>query len=98
MGRPRRGTQRTAVAFNLVNTAMAGLFVVACLVRADLPRRGATVALLVTEVLALVVGSYGVALGARLVRSFDARQVDAATLDALDGGVSATMEIGRPRS
>lgn len=75
--------RRTAVTFNLVNAAMAGLFVVVCLIRAGMPDRGASGGLVVVELLALVVGAVGVRLGAVLVRQFDEGRGDATTFDAL---------------
>lgn len=95
---PGGGTRRTAVTFNLVNAAMAGLFLIACLIRADAPQQGATVVLLLVELMALGAGGYGVALGARLMREFDpAARAEPTTLDALNGGAGATVEIVRPR-
>ncbi|CCH18385.1 DUF2231 domain-containing protein [Micromonospora lupini] len=91
---PVDGTRRTAIAFNLVNAAMAGLFLVTCLVRAHSPHRGATVAILATELVALTAGGVGVYLGARLMRQFDSGRADTGSLDALAGG---TVEIARPR-
>ncbi|WP_328417030.1 MULTISPECIES: DUF2231 domain-containing protein [unclassified Micromonospora] len=87
-------TRRTAVAFNLVNAAMAGLFLVTCLIRAQAPQRGASVAILVTELVALAVGGVGVRLGARLMRQFDAGRAETGSLDTLAG---STVEIARPR-
>lgn len=80
---PGDRTRRTAVAFNLVNAAMAGLFVVVCLVRAGVPDRGASGGLVTVELLALVVGAVGVRLGAVLVRQFDEGRGDATTFDAI---------------
>lgn len=96
---PGDRTRRTAIAFHLVNSAMAGLFLIGCLIRADASQRGASVVLLVTEVVALAVGGVGVRLGARLMRRFDAgRRAEATTFDALGGGVAgSTAEIVRPR-
>ena len=91
---PGDRTRRTAIAFNLVNAAMAGMFLVACLVRAHSPQRGASVAILLTELVALAVGGVGVRLGARLMRQFDAGRAETGSLDALAGG---TVEIVRPR-
>ncbi|WBB68901.1 DUF2231 domain-containing protein [Micromonospora sp. WMMD812] len=94
---PGGRTRRTAVTFNLVNVAMAGLFLVSCLIRADSPQRGASVVLLVTEVIALAVGGVGVRLGARLVRQFDEGRAEATTFDALPGVAGSTAEIIPPR-
>ncbi|MEH0973108.1 DUF2231 domain-containing protein [Micromonospora sp. CPCC 205546] len=91
-------TRRTAVTFNLVNVAMAALFLVSCLVRAESPQRGASVVLLLTELVALGVGAVGVALGARLVRRFDAgRRAEPTTFDALSGAPDSTVDLARPR-
>ncbi|MEV1146281.1 DUF2231 domain-containing protein [Micromonospora sp. NPDC049799] len=96
---PGDATRRTAVTFNLVNAAMAGLFLVACLIRADAPQRGASVVLLATELVALTVGAVGVRLGARLMRQFDSRRrAEAGTFEVLGGvgGVGgSTVEIVR---
>ncbi|MGK5740770.1 DUF2231 domain-containing protein [Micromonospora sp. URMC 103] len=95
---PGDRTQRTAIAFNLVNLAMAGLFLLACLIRSDSPERGASAVLLATEVVALAVGGVGVRLGARLVRRFDAgRRAEATTFDALPGVTGSTAEVVPPR-
>ncbi|MFI7644520.1 DUF2231 domain-containing protein [Micromonospora sp. NPDC049460] len=95
---PGGRTRRTAVTFNLVNVAMAALFLVSCLVRADAPRRGASVVLLLTEVVALAVGAVGVRLGARLVRLFDVgRRAEATTFDALGGVSGSTVDLARSR-
>ncbi|MFC0505955.1 DUF2231 domain-containing protein [Micromonospora costi] len=95
---PGGRTRRTAITFNLLNLAMAGLFLLGCLIRAEAPQRGASVVLLVTEVVALAVGGVGVRLGARLVRRFDeGRRVEATTFDALPGVAGSTVEIVRPR-
>ncbi|MER7459173.1 DUF2231 domain-containing protein [Micromonospora sp. NPDC126480] len=95
---PAGGTRQTAVTFNLVNAGMAGLFLVGCLIRADAPQQGATVVLLLIEVVALGVGGYGVALGARLMRQFDpAARAEPTSLDALGGVAGSTVEIARPR-
>ena len=91
---PGDRTRRTAIAFNLANAAMAGMFLVACLVRAQSPQRGASVAILVAELVALAIGGVGVRLGARLMRQFDAGRTEAGSFDALAG---STVEIVRPR-
>ncbi|PZF98987.1 DUF2231 domain-containing protein [Micromonospora deserti] len=95
---PRGRTRRTAVTFNLVNVAMAALFLVACLVRADAPQRGTNVVLLLTELVALAVGAVGVRLGARLMRQFEAGRAEATTFDALGGVSGSTVEIVHRRS
>ncbi|MEH1100911.1 DUF2231 domain-containing protein [Micromonospora sp. CPCC 205561] len=93
---PGDRTRRTAVTFNLVNAAMAALFLLACLVRADAPQRGANVVLLLTELVALGIGAVGVGLGARLVRRFDAgRRSEATTFDALAEAPVATVDLAR---
>ncbi|MGQ5264659.1 DUF2231 domain-containing protein [Micromonospora sp. ZYX-F-536] len=95
---PGDRTRHTAVTFNLVNAAMAGLFLVTCLIRANSPQRGASVAILVTELVALAAGGVGVYLGARLMRQFDGRRrAEAGTFDALGGVAGSTVEMVRPR-
>ena len=89
-------TRRTAVTFNLVNAAMAALFLLACLIRADSPQRGATGVLVATELVALAVGGFGVALGARLMRQFDRGRAEPSGFEALHGVAGSTMEIVRP--
>jgi len=88
---PQGGTRRTAVAFNLVNVTMAVIFMLACLVRADAPGRGASGALLVVELVALVIGAFGVALGTRLVRQFDSRPAESAGIDTLGAGAAEPL-------
>lgn len=90
---PAGPTRRTAISFNVVNLAMAAVFVVTCLIRADDPSRGASAGLLVTELVALAVGAVGVALGAHLVRVFDRTRADAGGLDALGAVTGSTVEI-----
>ncbi|MEU2664766.1 MULTISPECIES: DUF2231 domain-containing protein [unclassified Micromonospora] len=91
-------TRRTAVTFNLVNVAMAALFLISCLVRADAPQRGASVVLLLTELVALGIGAVGVALGARLVRRFDAgRRAEPTTFDALSSASDSTVDLAHHR-
>ncbi|MET7818694.1 DUF2231 domain-containing protein [Micromonospora zamorensis] len=87
-------TRRTAVAFNLVNAVMAGLFLLTCLVRSQSPEHGASAAILITELVALAAGGIGVHLGARLMRQFDSGRTETGGLDALANG---TVEIVRPR-
>ncbi|MFU8875862.1 DUF2231 domain-containing protein [Micromonospora sp. SL4-19] len=89
--------RRTAITFNLVNAAMAALFLLICLIRAQAPQRGATGGELVTELLALAVGAVGVRLGARLMRQFDrGRAAEASGLEALADLPGSTVEIIRP--
>ncbi|WBB76804.1 DUF2231 domain-containing protein [Micromonospora sp. WMMD1128] len=89
---------RTALTFNVVNAVMAGLFLLTCLVRAQAPQRGATTGQLVTELVALVVGAVGVALGARLMQRSDRSHAAEPTgLEALAEIPGATVEISRPR-
>ncbi|MEU8262272.1 DUF2231 domain-containing protein [Micromonospora sp. NPDC048999] len=93
--RPDR-TRRTAVTCSLVNAAMAALFLLTCLARAQAPQRGATGLELATELLALAVGSVGVWLGARLMRQFDGgRATEPASLEALVDVPASTVEITR---
>ncbi|MGI5521076.1 DUF2231 domain-containing protein [Micromonospora sp. CA-259024] len=91
---PSDHTRRTAIAFNLVNAAMAGMFLLTSLIRAQSPQRGASAAILITELVALAVGGVGVHLGARLMRQFDTARGEAGSLDAFAG---STAEIIRPR-
>lgn len=89
--------RRNMITFTMVNAATAALFLLACLVRADAPQRGATGVLLVTELVALAVGALGVALGARLMHRFDAGRREPSGFDALsDVPGGATVEIVRP--
>jgi uncharacterized membrane protein len=93
---PAGRTRRTAISFNLVNVAIAAIFVVTCLVRADAPGRGASVALLVTELVALGVGAVGVRLGTRLVRVFDRGRVESGGLESLGAVSGSTVDLTRP--
>jgi uncharacterized membrane protein len=85
-GVPGDRTRRTAVTFNLVNAAMALLFVFVCLIRAGSPERAATGGLVLVELFALVIGAVGVRLGATLVRTFDDGRGEATTFEALTAG------------
>ncbi|SBT41656.1 DUF2231 domain-containing protein [Micromonospora narathiwatensis] len=90
-------TRRTAVACHLVNAAMAALFLLTCLVRAQEPQRGVSGGELATELVALVAGSVGVWLGARLVRQYDrGRAVESSGLETLGDSPVSTVEIIRP--
>ncbi|MFE9959915.1 DUF2231 domain-containing protein [Micromonospora sp. NPDC005299] len=92
-------TRRTAITFNLVNAAMAALFLLTCLIRAQAPQRGATGVEVVTELLALAVGSVGVWLGARLMRQFDRRRAaEPSGFGTLRDIPGATVEIIRPKA
>ncbi|MEU8372723.1 DUF2231 domain-containing protein [Micromonospora sp. NPDC048894] len=89
--------RRTMITFNMVNAGMAALFLLACLIRADAPQRGATGVLLVTELVALTVGAVGVGLGARLMRQFDSGLPEPTGFDAFDAlPAGSTVEIARP--
>ncbi|MEO3819995.1 DUF2231 domain-containing protein [Plantactinospora sp. B24E8] len=68
---PGDRTRRTAVTFNLVNAAVAVLFVFACLIRSGRAAHGASGGLLTVELLGLALGVVGVRLGSALVRQFD---------------------------
>ncbi|MEU4681188.1 DUF2231 domain-containing protein [Micromonospora sp. NPDC023737] len=94
---PGDRTRHTAITFNLVNLAMAGLFLLACLIRADAPQNGASPVLLGTELAALAIGAVGVRLGARLMRRFDEGRAEATTFDALGAVSGSSTEIIRPR-
>ncbi|MFI6763139.1 DUF2231 domain-containing protein [Micromonospora sp. NPDC050417] len=89
---PDGRTRRTAVTFNLVNTAMAVLFVFVCLVRSGTPDRGVTAVLLAVELLALSVGALGVWIGGTLVRRFDPPRGEPGTLDVLRPGFESVGE------
>ncbi|MGK5440890.1 DUF2231 domain-containing protein [Micromonospora sp. URMC 105] len=92
-------TRRTMLTFNLVNAGMAALFLLACLIRADVPQRGASGVLLGVELVALVVGAVGVRLGARLMRQFERGRREPSGFEALDGvPAGSTVEIIRPRA
>jgi uncharacterized membrane protein len=92
-------TRRTAITFNLVNAAMAALFLLTCLIRAHAPQRGATGVQVAVELLALAVGSVGVWLGARLMRQFDrGRAAEPVGFEGLRDIPGATVEIIRPKA
>lgn len=93
---PPDRTRRTAITFNLVNAGMAGLFLLACLTRADGPHRGASPVLLVVELVALAVGAVGVRLGARLMRHFEGSRAEGTGFDALRGDASTVEVVSRP--
>ncbi|WP_413775615.1 DUF2231 domain-containing protein [Micromonospora sp. RTGN7] len=91
-------TRHTKITFNLVNTVMAAMFLLTCLIRAHSPQRGATGAILATELVALGVGAVGVWLGARLMREFEAGRADTGTLDTLGRVPGSTVELGSSRA
>lgn len=93
---PAGPTRRIALTFNLVNAAVAVLFVVACLIRSGTAERGASVPLLVIELLGLAIGALGVWLGSHLVRQFDQGRGEAASFDAFGPTVSSmARQYGR---
>jgi uncharacterized membrane protein len=92
-------TRRTAVTFHLVNAAMAALFLLTCLIRAQAPQRGANGVEVATELVALAVGAVGVWLGSRLMRQFDrGRAAEPTGFEALRDIPGATVEISRPQA
>jgi uncharacterized membrane protein len=96
---PGDRTRRTAVTFNLVNAAVAVLFVFGCLVRSGVPDHGATGALLVVELSALLVGAVGVGLGGSLVRQFDQRNAEPTSFEGFGPPTSSVAGgFGRRRA
>jgi uncharacterized membrane protein len=71
--------RRPVVTLLLVNGAMAGMFLLGCLMRAALPDRGASGSLVALEAAALAVGGLGVRLGARLMRRVEPIVAEPAT-------------------
>ncbi|GIG87401.1 DUF2231 domain-containing protein [Plantactinospora endophytica] len=95
---PGDATRRTAVTFNLVNAAVAVLFVFACLIRAGVPEHGATGGLVVVELLALLLGAVGVRLGGSLVRQFDQGRGEPTSFDGFGPPASSVASgFGRRR-
>lgn len=94
---PRCRTRRTVLVFHAVNLAMALLFLVGCLVRSQVPDRGAGGGVVVLELLAVAIGAAGVHFGARLVWQFDEARAEATTFDALRGGAAAAAGVASPR-
>ncbi|MER7168115.1 DUF2231 domain-containing protein [Micromonospora sp. NPDC000207] len=93
---PGDRTRRTAIVFNLVNAAMAGLFLLVCLVRAAGPDRTVSGVLFAVELVALAVGAVGVWLGSRLVRRFESVRSDAGFFEPV-GGADPTVEFNPHR-
>jgi uncharacterized membrane protein len=67
---PAGPARRDVITFNAVNGAMAGIFLVVCLMRAGSGQPLASVPMVIMEVLALAVGGLGIWLGAGLMRRF----------------------------
>ncbi|GIF71946.1 hypothetical protein Asi02nite_14640 [Asanoa siamensis] len=67
---PAGPARRDVMTFNAVNAAMAGIFLVVCLMRAGSGHMVASVPMVVMEVIALGVGVLGIRLGAGLMRRF----------------------------
>jgi uncharacterized membrane protein len=63
--------RRPVVTLLLVNGAMAGMFLLVCVMRTALPERGASGGLVAVEALGLAVGGLGVRLGAQFMRRVD---------------------------
>lgn len=87
---PPGATRRAVLTFNLLNTGMAALFLLACLIRAGAVERGASGPMVVLELVGLAVGAVGVRIGVDLVWQFDEAADDATTFDALE-----TVPVGR---
>jgi uncharacterized membrane protein len=94
---PPCSTRRTVLIFHAVNLAMALLFLLGCLVRAQVPNRGANGGVVVLELLAVAIGAAGVQVGARLVRQFDEARTDATSFDALRSGTAEAGGVATPR-
>ncbi|MDG4826507.1 DUF2231 domain-containing protein [Asanoa sp. WMMD1127] len=67
---PAGPVRRDVITFNAVNAAMAGIFLVVCLMRAGSGHPLASVPMVIMEILALGVGVLGIRLGAGLMRRF----------------------------
>ncbi|GAA1889040.1 hypothetical protein GCM10009687_66990 [Asanoa iriomotensis] len=67
---PAGPVRRDVLTFNAVNAAMAGIFLVICLMRAGSGQPLASVPMVILEALALGVGVLGIRLGAGLMRRF----------------------------
>ncbi|MEV0717637.1 DUF2231 domain-containing protein [Asanoa sp. NPDC050611] len=67
---PAGPARRDVLTFNAVNAAMAGIFLVVCLMRAGSGHPLASVPMVIMELLALGVGVFGIRLGAGLMRRF----------------------------
>ncbi|GIF53238.1 hypothetical protein Afe04nite_77770 [Asanoa ferruginea] len=67
---PAGPIRRDVVTFNAVNGAMAGIFLLVCLMRAGSGHPLASVPMVIMEGVALGVGVFGIWLGARLMRRF----------------------------
>jgi uncharacterized membrane protein len=67
---PAGPARRDVLTFNAVNAAMAGIFLVVCLMRAGSGHPLASVPMVIMEVVALGVGVLGIRLGAGLMRRF----------------------------
>ncbi|MFJ8578172.1 DUF2231 domain-containing protein [Micromonospora sp. NPDC093277] len=90
---------RTAVACHLANAAMAALFLLTCLIRAQAPQRGATGVALAAELFALAAGSVGVWLGARLMHQFDrGRPAESSGLETLGEPPVSTVVLAEVTS
>ncbi|MEV4537017.1 DUF2231 domain-containing protein [Asanoa sp. NPDC049518] len=76
---PAGPARRDVITFNAVNAAMAGIFLVVCLMRAGSGQPVASVPMVVMEVLALAVGGLGIWLGAGLMRRFGTMAGERAT-------------------
>ncbi|GAB3978148.1 DUF2231 domain-containing protein [Plantactinospora veratri] len=95
---PGDPTRRTAVTFNLVNAAVAVLFVFACLIRSGVPEHGASAGMVAVELLGLLVGAVGVRLGGSLVRQFDQGRAEPTSFDGFGPPASSVAGgFGRRR-
>lgn len=67
---PAGPARRDVITFNAVNAAMAGIFLVVCLMRAGSGHPLASVPMVIMEGLGLAIGVLGIRLGAGLMRRF----------------------------
>lgn len=83
---PRCPARRTVLTVHAINLVMALLFVLACLVRVQVPDRGAGPGVLVVELLAVTIGAAGVRVGITLIRQFDEARAEPTTFDSFGAG------------
>lgn len=68
---PDGPVRRDVITFNAVNAAMAGIFLIVCLMRAGSGHPLASIPMVIVEIMGLGVGVLGIWLGAGLMRRFD---------------------------
>lgn len=92
---PRCPTRRTLVMVHGMAVVSAVLVVMGCLIRVQVPNRGAGTGVLVLQLLAVAIGALAVRVGVRLAREGEPIPAEATTFDVFGGPFVAASAGGR---